>query len=509
MKRGEVVMFGGEDSAGLRNDTWVWTQAGGWAQRNPVNSPPARAEHRLAFDRSLAQPRLVLIGGKNAAGEPLTDTWQWAGSDWLLANPAPAPRLSHAMAWHAATGKTVLFGGFVGGTGAGNVNGETWTWDGSRWTREPGSSPTARAGVRAVLDTARQRLVLFGGNARFASPALPETWEWDGANWLQSSTPGGPPKLDYPGLAYDPVRGRTVLFGGDRSGNGSQVSNETWEWDGIAWQQRFPANSPPARYYTHMAFDPRRQRVLLFSGQRSVLTNDTWEWNGVDWSPINVAAPPARFGGELVLDTVRNVLVLHGGSVDGQVSVFSDVWEWDGAAWSQRSPAFSPLPPRWSFAVAFDARRGMTVAFGGWDAAARILGDTWEYGPDAGAAPFGQACQGEGLSSLSPPVIGAPMTLGLSAPATTIGFAWLGLSDQTWIGPLPHPFPAPGTRPGCDAFVSFDLLLTAIGGGGSYTLPLPRDPSLAGVTLFLQAFGVAPNLSFTTTNGLRIRIGGL
>ena len=231
--------------------------------------------------------------------------------------------------------------------------------------------------------------------------------------------------------------------------------------------------------------------------------NDTWEYDGTNWQQVNVGlpAPPASSGNRAVFDAARRRVVMWSVS-DARV------WEWDGVAWvvrqTQTNLSFRGIP-----GLAYDDRSGRTVLFGGWVDRQTRRRDTWEYGPDAGASAFGQACQGEGLSSLGPPVIGAPMTLGLSAPPTTIGFAWLGLSDQTWIGPLPHPFPAPGTRPGCDAFVSFDLLLTAIGGGGTYTLPLPRDPNLAGATLLLQAFGVAPNLSFTTTNALRLRIGGL
>src|ERR1051325_8282159 len=46
-------------------------------------------------------------------------------------------------------------------------------------------------------------------------------------------------------MAYDGVRDRTVLFGGnDTTGN---YLSDTWEWDGMNWIQRNPASQPPAR----------------------------------------------------------------------------------------------------------------------------------------------------------------------------------------------------------------------------------------------------------------------
>ena len=48
----------------------------------------------------------------------------------------------------------------------------------------------------------------------------------------------------YHGMAYDPIRDRVVLFGAD--GN-SQSSDDTWEWDGASWTQLTPPSSQPPR----------------------------------------------------------------------------------------------------------------------------------------------------------------------------------------------------------------------------------------------------------------------
>ena len=65
------------------------------------------------------------------------------------------------MAYDAATGTIVLFGG-------NNANsppvGDTWTWDGSTWTKQaPATSPSAREVASMAYDAATGTIVLFGG----------------------------------------------------------------------------------------------------------------------------------------------------------------------------------------------------------------------------------------------------------------------------------------------------------------------------------------------------------
>src|SRR5439155_272281 len=87
-------------------------------------------------------------------------------------------------------------------------------------------------------------------------------------------------------MAYDEVRGRTVLFGGDN--RGSSLLGDTWEWDGNEWTQQEDIG-PASREMHVMAFDSVRQSVVLFGGaveggQTSL--GDTWEWNGSVWTQV-------------------------------------------------------------------------------------------------------------------------------------------------------------------------------------------------------------------------------
>jgi hypothetical protein len=77
------------------------------------------------------------------------------------------------MAYDAATGKVVLFGGW---TPSGAL-GDTWTWDGSTWTRQASAvSPPARRSAAMADDAATGNVVLFGGSD--CCGQLDSTWTW-------------------------------------------------------------------------------------------------------------------------------------------------------------------------------------------------------------------------------------------------------------------------------------------------------------------------------------------
>ena len=93
---------------------------------------------------------------------------------WTKQAPAASPsaRVDAAMAYDAATGNLVLFGG----DGDHGVGGDTWTWDGSTWTKQaPAASPPAREGAAMAYDAATGNVVLFGGEA---PSVLGDTWTW-------------------------------------------------------------------------------------------------------------------------------------------------------------------------------------------------------------------------------------------------------------------------------------------------------------------------------------------
>src|SRR5439155_14821156 len=128
-------------------------------------------------------------------------------------------------------------------------------------------------------------------------------WTWDGSNWQRESPPASPPARAGLAMAYDEVRGNTVIFGG---GSITTTFNDTWEWDGTTWAQQFPATSPSARGGSGMAYDAARQQVVLFGGGEADGTclGDTWTWDGTTWllqaATVALSTTSLTFGVELV-----------------------------------------------------------------------------------------------------------------------------------------------------------------------------------------------------------------
>jgi hypothetical protein len=289
--------------------------------------------------------------------------------DWRRLSPAqsPGPRSMHAMAYDSARKRVVLFGG---GTCSDPhcripvLHNDTWEWDGTNWTNvTPATgSPSFRAGHAMTYDPARQRVLLFGGWA--VTAIFNDTWEWDGKSWTLLAPTTRPAPRFLHGLEYDSTRQRVVLFGG----LGAGYLNDTWEWDGTNWTQRNPATSPLGRCEPAMAFDSIRSRTLLFGGHDGLAYfRDTWEWDGKNWTQRNPATiPPAVSTCTMAYDAARQRAVLFEGAM----------WEWDGNNWSA-CPATSTTP-WWMNDMVYDATRGCMIVF----ASVLAMGsDTFVYGP--------------------------------------------------------------------------------------------------------------------------------
>jgi hypothetical protein len=96
-----------------------------WTKQSPTARPSARDYASIAYDA--ATGNVVLFGGHGPG--VLGDTWVWDGSTWTRQHPAtrPTPRSEAAMAFDAATGNVVLFSGYA----VHNVPRDTWVWGSS------------------------------------------------------------------------------------------------------------------------------------------------------------------------------------------------------------------------------------------------------------------------------------------------------------------------------------------------------------------------------------------
>jgi hypothetical protein len=280
------------------------------------------------------------------------------------------------MAYDAATHSTVLFGGYRrSSSGALTQLAETWTWNGTTWTKQaPMDHPSRRYGASMAYDAATGSTVLFGGYHLTSAglSVLADTWTWNGTTWIQQHPAASPPALNRASapMVYDAATSSVVLLEADGS---------TWTWDGTTWTQQTPAVSPSARFGAAMAYDAATSTVVLWGGQSSTghLLNDTWTWDGTTWTQQTPAAHPlARYDTTMAYDTATGTVVLFGGTSH---HVFPDTWTWDGTTWTQQHPVVHPSP-RGGDATAYDAATGTVVLFGGYGLHDRFLNDTWTWG---------------------------------------------------------------------------------------------------------------------------------
>ncbi|MCR9248345.1 MAG: hypothetical protein NXI31_25230 [bacterium] len=277
------------------------------------------------------------------------------------------------MTYDPVRGAAVLFGGNDGIKRA-----DTWEWNGVSWLQIATPGPSGRAYHSMAFDTARNRVLLFGGAT--ASGLVGDTWEWDGATWTQVAT-SGPGGRCGPIMTFDTQRGRAILFGGQGSG---PAFGDTWEWDGAAWSQVHTGGTgaPSPRFYGGMAYDQGRGRTVMFAGQNAanVFFDDTWEWDGSSWTLATSTGPSPRASIAMVYDASRSVCLSHGGR-DSLGRDLDETWEWNGSSWSL---ALSVGPgPRRAHAATYDSTRRRPIVFGGYGSAA--FNDTWELslGPNA------------------------------------------------------------------------------------------------------------------------------
>src|SRR5207247_7549759 len=114
-------------------------------------------------------------------------------------------------------------------------------------------------------------------------------------------------------MVYDSHRHRIVLFGGQATDSTSTAFADTWEYDGRHWTNVTPAQSPAPRTNFGMAYDPQRKVTVLFGGHLPADADDTWEWDGTTWTQSVATGPHAREGHVMTYDPKRGAIVMAAG----------------------------------------------------------------------------------------------------------------------------------------------------------------------------------------------------
>jgi hypothetical protein len=313
--------------------------AGAWTNMMPSTSPPARANHMMAYDS--VDDVAVMFGGWN--GPYLGDTWIYSfrNNTWINKSPQVSP------------------------------------------------SPRERAGM--VYATRHDLIILFGGFE--GSKMLNETWVYNVKTnqWTQMFPSVAPPARNNLGMAYDSKHDVIIIFGGGSRELGTM--GDTWAYNITAnlWMNMTPSVSPSPRSLStsgqELAYDESHDAVLLFGGSPiwlSTAVNDTWAYRfeANTWTELKpLSAPSARVMHNMVYDNINNITVLYGGAPGDQHSLFGDTWIYNMTSneWKDATPPLSP-PVRYASAMVYSRTHNATIMFGGFNNLRLVFfSDTWTY----------------------------------------------------------------------------------------------------------------------------------
>ena len=399
-----VFRFGGYlDGATATLSELVESPEPHWVDLAPTGPrPPARGYGSLVYDPGA--DRLLLFGGKGEfADNGGIPSWPTFGDLWefrLGGTPGWAPLAASGtapgpMAWHAAVFDPLRQRMYVFGAEG------HWVLDVSG---EPAWTPLIAGGAivvpwhqgaSAVLDAARDRILLFGGgrtagqgtNRTFALALSPV------AEWSEVEVVGAEsvlPRFEH-AAGFDAGRDRMIVQGGwvvpdpfngivlrgsdtyaldfsqapaawtridGGAGIGLAPESEGWvDFDGSRfrvlggpvlgdldlvtqeWSSLVPGNTGPlanpGQPLPSAAFDAESGRTYVFSGV------ELWSYTAspaVEWT-LHAGAPSARDGAALVLDVVRRRLLLVGGRAaqDGSLLDEIRVFSLETLTWSDVS----------------------------------------------------------------------------------------------------------------------------------------------------------------------------
>ncbi len=505
---GRLVLFGGENASAFLNDTWQLNSHGVWSEVYPASAPSPRSNAGFDFDPGLGVA--VLTGGFGPSGAD-AKSFDWNGTDWSIDTAASdasgaggaamaysdsegalvlvggnvsggfanstlelassglwspphlestlPPRTDAAIAYSPAAGVILLFGGWNG-----TALSDTWAFSTGTpalsWREENGTaSPSPRTDAATVYDPADGYLLLFGGESRPSSAArlgpsasggsevLNDTWTWSDGTWTELSTPVAPSPRFGAMIAYDPVDGYVVLFGGATLGAGNKTVylNDTWSFRGGVWTELSPSHAPSARRGAGFVFDSSDGYLLLYGGHNATASGvttylgDTWSFVGGEWTRRSpTGAPPAVSQPQMAFDPTSGYVVLNGGyastGAGGASLPVRYTWEYLTNRWTNLSAALASNAPsaRAAGAFVFDPSAGALLLIGG-NNATSTLSDVWSFR----AGGFTEECSACALRLKDPGQVayddgdGALLAFGAPVSGTTPAETWLNVSLLT------------------------------------------------------------------------------
>jgi hypothetical protein len=393
---GRVVLVEHPPGGNVRLSAWHAAAARWEALDGGSTGPGARRGAAVASDGRTGG--FVLLGGTSDAGA-LSEFWSWRPSGWsrIEVDGGPGAAFARAAAWDPVASRVVFAGGFAGdGDGGWRALDEAWEWDGQAFARvsgPDGGTGLTLGAASLLFDRVRGQRILVGGAA--SPSALPQdaTWGWvQGRGWVRLFAPGGPLPRAAHAATWDPVRARTLIFGGRTDDGFVNAYRDLWAWDGVAWAWVEAPTSPGPDARFRAVLTPRggTGELVLTGGVGLDLDclGDAWLLRDDRWVPLPVASP--RCGHVALWEPSADTVLVAGGASSvvaaplgaenpGPLNVSPEALWFDGGWHLGLDAGVFPL---YGAAFAAGPTPGTLLAHGGVGSGG-LARDTWEW--DAGA----------------------------------------------------------------------------------------------------------------------------
>jgi hypothetical protein len=274
----EVVLFGGRSATGYQNDTWTY-QGGTWTNISDTvtGAPSVRYDSLMTYDA--ADGYLLLVGGYIASGGYQNTSYSFNGNAWQEMASVPIWKdfggvsdvYGPALAYDALDGLVVLDG---------VAYDTSFTFHAGAWKRISGQDPCAY--VDPLTYDGADGYVLSVGSAAAANYSYATCTYTSASGWAQLSPAKEPAYGGYQLMAYDSDAMASILPLSKvwPSFCSTPFScSQTWAYNGGVWTNITSLSTlqPSGRTAPGVAFDPVDGYTVLFGGaNESVMLGDTW-----------------------------------------------------------------------------------------------------------------------------------------------------------------------------------------------------------------------------------------
>ena len=309
--------------------------------------PSPRAYMEMTYDAE--SEVLVLFGGQlgdiSRSDAVSGETWIFDPSEgsWQQRTPehAPQPLVAANAAYDSARDRVVLWGG---GTAEFHLANEVWSYDENSDTWElheaaSAAAPVGRIGSEMVYDASADRFVVFGGFDPETGSYLAETWllDMETESWTLVDSEEAPQGRNFTGLAYEPRTERVYLWGG-----GGPLHANVWELDteaGVWTQREYSQDAPYPRNYLEVESLDDLGALLVYGGPQGTDNDLTWLYDPSShtWEQVASDGPGMRTRFAMAHAGPHGTYLFGGQPGNEQFQYTNDLWRFDSVSmeWSE------------------------------------------------------------------------------------------------------------------------------------------------------------------------------